>query len=75
MQEKEKAVQARQEQNLRATKHQETAIQIMIEKERADEVTGLVSKSPQGRTTQEKLKSLDISRSREEPKETEVAAG
>lgn len=75
MQEKDKAVQARQEQNLRATKHQQTAIQIMIERERADEVTGLVSKSPQGRTTQEKLKSLNISQNREDPKEAEVVAG
>ena len=72
MQDKDKAEQARQEQNIRATRHQETAIKIMIEKERAEEVTGLVSKSPQGRTTQEKLKSLDISRSREEVKEQEA---
>jgi len=73
VQDKDKAVQAKEEQNIRATRHQETAIKIMIEKEKADEVTGLVSKSPQGRTTQEKLKSLDISRSREELKEQEVA--
>lgn len=74
MQEKDKVMQAKQEQNIRATRHQETAIKIMIEREKAEEVTSLVSKSPQGRTTQEKLKSLDISRSREEAKEPEAAA-
>ena len=58
--ERDKIAQAREEQNLRAKKHQETAIRIMIEKEKAEEVTGLISKSPQARNTQEKLKSLEI---------------
>ena len=60
MQEKDKAEQLRREQFLKETRHQETAIKIMIDKEKATEVQSLVSKSPLSRVTQDKLKTLEI---------------
>ena len=50
----------RKEQALKQAKHQETAIQIMIEKERTRELQGILTRSPQSKAAQEKLKLLEI---------------
>ena len=56
----EKVENLRKEQALKQAKHQETAIQIMIEKERTRELQGILTRSPQSKAAQEKLKLLEI---------------
>ena len=50
----------KREYQMRQMKQHETAIKMMIEKERGTELHKMVLKSPTSKTIQDKLKSLDI---------------
>lgn len=57
---REKVEQLKREFQLRQSKQHETAIKMMIEKERTAELQRLVLKSPNSKALQDKLKTLEI---------------
>lgn len=60
LRDQEKVENLRKEQAVKQAKHQETAIQIMIEKEKTRELQGILTRSPQSKAAQERLKLLEI---------------
>lgn len=60
LRDKEKVETIWKDKALRQSKHQETAIKIMIEKEKTRELQALLTRSPKSKTAQDKLKSMEI---------------
>jgi hypothetical protein len=60
LRDQEKIESIRRDQALRLAKHQETAIQIMMEKEKTRDLQTLLTRSPKSKTALDKLKQLEI---------------